>query len=502
MFPYADEDGKKYRINEDGTREYEVLEGEDVKSSKDKALKQYLVYEDRYGTLPSDLPIMGEDNQPDPEKSVYTDRNERYEQLYIDDMEGKQSPAEVSDLEDFFKEIPGKIKDTAKAGWEGLKNIGKGAMDALSEYGDTSKIGIYDFDPYHAERYYMALLQIDPTMAEGYKNMYYKRKELEKAPKDNTIDDIRATHNTYLRSYTDIVNKYGKDDPRALELKKQLDYTASLLAAKGLLYNGDTSNTDSEARPLMEGSIIQNATAKARAAMDTAVDKEPNGGDGLIDNIKSIERTINDIANSNPGLVSTDPWKTVLGELESLKAGFKDAKEASHHLEEEDRKRRAELDARIDSKYPNLRKEIASSNNILRIIPEGDVGVSSSRNEAVKKLSRMASDEALSGSDFAQALGRDGFLTTLENWANVTRNISDSEWNILKRRLLNAIEGTKSRRSQAEKDFSGADKALENIRSLSSPSGKVDTKKFPNKTASGRYYRVENGKRVYADGGK
>ena len=145
---------------------------------------------------------------------------------------------------------------------------------------------------------------------------------------------------------------------------------------------------------------------------------------------------------------------------------------------EEARRAKAELDTRIDAKYPGLRKEIAASNSILRIIPEGDSGISSARNEAVKKLSRMASDEALSGTDFGQALGRDGFMTTLEGWAKVTRNITDSEWNTLRTRLLSAIESTKNRRNSAIKDFNGADKALERIGTLDgSPNktGKVDT---------------------------
>lgn len=138
--------------------------------------------------------------------------------------------------------------------------------------------------------------------------------------------------------------------------------------------------------------------------------------------------------------------------------------EEARKAAEEARNRRREIDASLESKFPSIRDDIKLANDMLAIIPEGDSGIGSARNEAVKKLSRKASNEALAGSDFVQALGRSGILSTLTSWSKVNVNITDAEWNTLKTRILSAVESVKSRRATAVADIPGADARLEKLR--------------------------------------
>lgn len=126
----------------------------------------------------------------------------------------------------------------------------------------------------------------------------------------------------------------------------------------------------------------------------------------------------------------------------------------------------------IDTKYPNLReKEIPNANKLIGFIIQGDSGSTGSRNNAVKSLSRLGSDEALSETDFGRALGRSGVLSTLTNWANANVPITDAEWNKVKSDIISAISGVRNRRLSAIREFTPKDYKgpvlLEDISTLS-----------------------------------
>lgn len=108
----------------------------------------------------------------------------------------------------------------------------------------------------------------------------------------------------------------------------------------------------------------------------------------------------------------------------------------------------------IDTKYPDLRtKDIPNANKLIGFIVQGESGSTGSRNNAVKSLSRLGSDEALSETDFGRALGRSGVLSTLAKWAKADVTITDAEWNKVKSDIMAAIDNVKRRRQSALNDF-------------------------------------------------
>ena len=88
---------------------------------------------------------------------------------------------------------------------------------------------------------------------------------------------------------------------------------------------------------------------------------------------------------------------------------------------------------RVDLKYPGLReKGIDLVNSAISFVQAGDAGDQSARNNLVKKIARMGSDEALSDTDFGRALGRDMGMNFVSRIATAITGagapISDAEW--------------------------------------------------------------------------
>ena len=91
----------------------------------------------------------------------------------------------------------------------------------------------------------------------------------------------------------------------------------------------------------------------------------------------------------------------------------------------------------LDDKYPNLReKGIDLVNSAITFVAAGDQGDISARNNLVKKISRMGSDEALSETDFGRALGLSlgaNFLNRISNaLTNANLPITDDQWQKLR----------------------------------------------------------------------
>lgn len=92
---------------------------------------------------------------------------------------------------------------------------------------------------------------------------------------------------------------------------------------------------------------------------------------------------------------------------------------------------------RIDSKYPGLRTEqLPMADSVIEFVIAGDKGDISARNNLVKKIARMGSNEALSETDFGRAIGRqfgDNFLSRLQKAVSGQEAaITDAEWIRLK----------------------------------------------------------------------
>ena len=92
---------------------------------------------------------------------------------------------------------------------------------------------------------------------------------------------------------------------------------------------------------------------------------------------------------------------------------------------------------RIDSKYPGLRTEqLPMADSVIEFVIAGDNGDISARNNLVKKIARMGSNEALSETDFGRAIGRtfgDNFLSRVQKAVSGQEAaITDDEWIRLK----------------------------------------------------------------------
>jgi hypothetical protein len=112
----------------------------------------------------------------------------------------------------------------------------------------------------------------------------------------------------------------------------------------------------------------------------------------------------------------------------------------------------------LDKKFPGLReKSIPGAETARTFIENGDNGDLGARNQAVRVLSRMGSDEALTEQDFGRALGRS--LPT-GAWANFVKGVTgadiamtDDEWQRVRKVLAQKINAVKAKRDKANKEF-------------------------------------------------
>jgi len=91
----------------------------------------------------------------------------------------------------------------------------------------------------------------------------------------------------------------------------------------------------------------------------------------------------------------------------------------------------------LDAKYPKLRDEgIDLVNSAITFVNAGDKGDIPARNNLVKKIARMGSNEALSETDFGRALGRSLGMNFVDRVTNALTNanmpITDAEWQKLR----------------------------------------------------------------------
>lgn len=142
----------------------------------------------------------------------------------------------------------------------------------------------------------------------------------------------------------------------------------------------------------------------------------------------------------------------------------------------------------IDAKYVALReKDIPQAIKVANIIRSADDGSLSSRNNAVKALSRFGSDEALSESDFGRALGRSisgQILSGLLSKVNANLPITEAEWKQVRSDIVTAVNALRIRRQQALNEFTPAGfkgELLEPVPNLSTEYKGQDDKKSTGK---------------------
>ena len=130
--------------------------------------------------------------------------------------------------------------------------------------------------------------------------------------------------------------------------------------------------------------------------------------------------------------------------------------------------------AKIDLAFPGLReKDIPAARKAVGFLQEGDRGNLTAKNNAVKALSRLGSDEALSESDFGRALGRGATASLLGGLASKMTganpiNITDAEWANVKSAIMSSVSTVKDRRALAIKQAAGGDNtALEQVPGVS-----------------------------------
>src|SRR5574343_568380 len=95
--------------------------------------------------------------------------------------------------------------------------------------------------------------------------------------KDANIDDIRAMHNAYMNNLTALYNQGANDDDlRVIEAKAAIEYTAGLLAEKGLLPKSGESSTQKKTQEELEAEKKIGKETKDRAyeILDTAIGDE------------------------------------------------------------------------------------------------------------------------------------------------------------------------------------------------------------------------------------
>lgn len=189
------------------------------------------------------------------------------------------------------------------------------------------------------------MFRLDPERAKYDWTRKQQQEELaiKATPKlspDSSLDDIRATHNTYLNYLATLEQKgVNTDDPRYIAAKKNLDYAAGLLADRGLLPKPAEGGSDETPEQKAARLAIGNrALSDGRQAIAKAVDavsvNGKKGPDGIIDNEGDIDKALNDILLSTGVNKNSNEWKIVESEWASTKQRVRDAVSTARQLKE------------------------------------------------------------------------------------------------------------------------------------------------------------------------
>lgn len=333
-------------------------------------------------------------------------------------------------------------------------------------------------DYYNSDAFLAKVYKLDPKTAEFLagrmdkqtdKTLEESKIELGKIPKDRsmTIDQLRQQLRIAQETAIDKMNATLDPDLKEQYRKEMQIYVdeaakdyPSLQAAAIAVRDLQTKTTNEE--------VNASEWWKNNKPNEDDISKYGRNADGSIKEKTKLISYYKDMAR-NAGYNSLD--KTIENYIEGRNSDMTTT--VTTKKEENDRQTRNAQQSEqiiignIDKIYPGLRDSIDKANKIFGIIRDGDTGNISARNAAVKTLSRMASDEALTGSDFGQALGRSdvtGLLTGLvSKLTNSNINVTDAEWENVKTRLRNAIDEVRTRRTNATEQIKGSDQYIEKV---------------------------------------
>lgn len=330
-------------------------------------------------------------------------------------------------------------------------------------------------DYFNSDAFLSRVYQLDPNTAQflaGRRDMQTKRDleetkiEVDKMPKDRsmTIDQIRQQ--LRIAQETAINKMNATLDP---DLKEQYRKEMQIYVEEAAKDYPSIQDAAIAVRDLQTKTVYEDVNAfewwNTNKPRQDSVSKYGRNSDG---SIKDKTKLIYDykVLARQKGYTSLD--KTIENYIESINNDMTTT--TTTKKEEIDRQTGKAQESeriimqKINDIYPGLRDSIIKVNRMFNIIKDGDKGDISTRNEAVKLLSRMASDEALSGSDFGQALGRSDGKNFFLNFLKTSLNVTDDEWDAIKTRLKTAIEEVKVRRQAAVAKIKGSDKLMESIR--------------------------------------
>lgn len=359
-------------------------------------------------------------------------------------------------------------------------------------------------DYYNSDAFLSRVYQLDPKTAEFLagrrdkqtdKTLEETKIEAGKTPKDRsmTIDQIRQQLRIAQGTAIDKMNATLDPDLKEQYRKEMQIYVdeaakdyPSIQAAAIAVRDLQTKTTDEE--------VNASEWWKNNKPTKENVSKYGRNFDGSIKDKTKLISDYKELARQK-GYTSLD--KIIETFVESLNDDMTTT--TTTKKEEIDRQRQIGQESeriiieKIDKIYPGLRDSITKVNRMFNLIKAGDKGDISTRNESVKLLSRMASDEALSGSDFGQALGRSNGQKFFDFFAKTSLNVTDAEWNAIKSRLKTAIEEVKVRRNEAVTRIKGSDNLMESIResgttTTTNPSGQ-GTKTTGNGNGNGKTIR-------------
>lgn len=193
------------------------------------------------------------------------------------------------------------------------------AQEATSPFGSTEVAETKIKAPRMSEmEAWSEMNRLDPQRATFDYNRVQNQKKadietLKALGKDANLDDIRATHNAYLQFLATLEQRgVQPDDPRYLAAKKNVEFTAGLMADRGLLPTTDVDNPTEtpEEKKLKEANI---KTARDKA--DEIITKElvDADNDGYVDTGSAtiVKKKLSDLALEYNININDQKWKDV-----------------------------------------------------------------------------------------------------------------------------------------------------------------------------------------------
>ena len=315
----------------------------------------------------------------------------------------------------------------------------KQANAFVQNYGEAAMSGKTDFSTFYND-----LAALNPEVADRTLRLQ-NTLALQNRPKSGPSDlDRLATQSRFDLALKADPVKWNNLTPEEQDaVNQRITYAQQRLSSNGSIYGEQTTQQQNDA-PVVPRVFDEQ---KARDAVTAAIakdDPKTETVEGIAEARDAIARIVKEsgIPNNDRSLQMVLSWlDNIVKEREQTARELKDSE--MRNLDKQAKVQnltQGEIDnayKRIDSKYPGLRTEqLPMADSVIEFVIAGDKGDISARNNLVKKISRMGSNEALSETDFGRAIGRqfgDNFLSRLQKAVSgQDAAITDAEWTRLK----------------------------------------------------------------------